>query len=111
MMAKFENLKNKNIKKSLHPKFLSDFKNVGTKIFVKSISINVKKKKWQKDENNWVKNFRNAKNWGFLGFFGQNWKFWVLFFFSLLAETYLNTEILIPKSSKSVKNLILYDFF
>ena len=39
MMAKLENLK----KKSLYPYFLSDFKNVGSKIFGKSKSITKKK--------------------------------------------------------------------
>ena len=45
MMAKLENLKNKKEKKSLYPKFLTDFQNVGTKIFRKSNSIITKKKK------------------------------------------------------------------
>ena len=79
MMAKLENLQKKKKKKSLHPKFLSDFQNVGTKIFVKSSSITSEKKKLRKKKTNSVKIFRNVKIWGFWGFFGQNLEFWTFF--------------------------------
>ena len=79
MMAKLENLKNKKEKESLYPKFLTDFQNVGTKIFVKSSSITSEKKIAKKKKTNWVKIFRNVKIWGFWVFFDQNLEFWTSF--------------------------------
>ena len=81
MMAKLENLKNKKEKESLYPKFLTDFQNVGTKIFRKSNSMITKKKSCEKNKTNWVKIFRNVKIFFFFfgQIFGQNLEFWTFF--------------------------------
>ena len=82
MMAKFENLKNKKNKKSLHPKFLSDFQNVGIKIFVKSSSITSEKKKLRKKQSG--STFSETSKFGVFGFFlAKTWNFGPFLRFSL----------------------------
>ena len=51
--------------------------------------------------------------WGFWRIFSQNKGFLINFFYIsiYLVNIYLHTEILTPRSSKSVKNSSLYDFF
>ena len=111
--GKFENLKNKKKLKIITSKVFIRF----SKCWYQNIhKINFYKRKEKKNAIRRKKlgqKFPKHQNLAFFGVFWPKLEILglILFFISLLAETYLNTEILIPKSSKSVENSILYDFF